>query len=317
MDDIKVSVICLVYNHAQFLRPCLDGFVMQKTNFKFEVIIHDDASTDGSADIIREYAAKHPDIFVPIYQNENQYSQGKGIVKPHMYPKTKGEYVAWCEGDDCWTHPEKLQRQVDFLDSHPDFVACTHRALVHKCSTNTSLPFPNLLKSREYLANEIIRKSTGLPFATASLMMRKETLFTMPDVYLAKGFGDIQKYIYSAIEGRLWCLEDIMSIYNSGTNGSFTMRMRQNNEKRAKHFKEFINLMDRLDSYYDFKYHDAFDFAKKTCEVNLYMLTGDKESLKKDVYKPFVKVYRLAKIKNFIAYRFPIIKKVKVLVFKK
>jgi glycosyltransferase involved in cell wall biosynthesis len=116
-----VSVSCLVYNHEPYLRQCLDGFVMQKTNFPFEVIVHDDASTDRSADIIREYVKKYPDLFVPVYQTENQYSKGIGVSVNHIYPKIRGKYMAKCEGDDYWIDPLKLQKQVNFLEKHEDY----------------------------------------------------------------------------------------------------------------------------------------------------------------------------------------------------
>lgn len=126
--DPLVSIRCLVYNHEPFLRQCLDGFVMQKTTFPFEAIVHDDASTDGSAAIIREYAEKYPDIIKPIYETENQYSKHDGsigrIIEAAMHPKSK--YIATCEGDDYWTDPNKLQLQVDFLESHPDYSLTVH-----------------------------------------------------------------------------------------------------------------------------------------------------------------------------------------------
>lgn len=123
-----LTIRCFVYNHEPYLRQCLDGIVMQKTNFPFEAIVHDDASTDGSAAIIREYAEKYPDIIKPIYETENQYSKKVGtlakIMDAAMHPSSK--YLAICEGDDYWTDPNKLQLQVDFLESHPDYVLCTH-----------------------------------------------------------------------------------------------------------------------------------------------------------------------------------------------
>ena len=126
--DPLVSIRCLVYNHEPFLRQCLDGFVMQKTTFPFEAIVHDDASTDGSAAIIREYAEKYPDIIKPIYETENQYSKHDGsltrMMDAAMHPNSK--YIATCEGDDYWTDPNKLQIQVDFLESHPDYVITSH-----------------------------------------------------------------------------------------------------------------------------------------------------------------------------------------------
>lgn len=120
-----VSIICLTYNHAEYIRQCLEGFLMQQTDFSFEIIVHDDASTDGTAIIVKEYAEKYPDRFVPVLQTINQYSQGVSIGKTFLYPLAKGKYIAECEGDDYWTDPLKLQRQVDFLENHPDYVLCS------------------------------------------------------------------------------------------------------------------------------------------------------------------------------------------------
>ncbi len=121
-----LSIYCLVYNHAAFLRQCLDGFVMQRTSFPIEILIHDDASSDESQAIIREYVEHYPQIqWRPIYQTENQYSQGKMPIFTVM-PLVRGRYVAFCEGDDYWTDPLKLQKQVDFLESHPDYSICHH-----------------------------------------------------------------------------------------------------------------------------------------------------------------------------------------------
>ena len=122
-----VSICCITYNHAPFIRQCLDGFMMQRTGFPVEVLIHDDASTDGTQDIIREYEAKYPDVIKPIYQKENQYSKGVKVSLVYNYSRAKGKYIALCEGDDYWTDPYKLQKQVDFLESHPDYVMCSHR----------------------------------------------------------------------------------------------------------------------------------------------------------------------------------------------
>ena len=123
--QIKLSILVPVYNHESFLRECLDGIMMQKTNFAFEAIVHDDVSTDGSAVIIREYAKKYPDIIKPIYEKENVYSQGK--LDEVLVAASSGEYTAICEGDDYWTDSLKLQKQVDFLERHPEYGCCCHR----------------------------------------------------------------------------------------------------------------------------------------------------------------------------------------------
>ncbi|MDD2225270.1 MAG: glycosyltransferase [Candidatus Shapirobacteria bacterium] len=120
-NDLMVTIRCLAYNHEPYIRQCLEGFVMQKTNFKFEAIVHDDASTDGTAIIIREYAEKYPAIIKPIYETENQYSKHDGSLQKIMNAHTHGKYVAICEGDDYWIDPLKLQKQVDFLEANPEY----------------------------------------------------------------------------------------------------------------------------------------------------------------------------------------------------
>ena len=124
-----VSICCLAYNHAPFIRKCLDGFLMQKTSFSIEILVHDDASTDGTDSIIREYAEKFPELIFPLYETENQFSKGKSAVMDieYNYSRARGKYIAYCEGDDYWTDPLKLQKQVDFMESHPEYSVCFHR----------------------------------------------------------------------------------------------------------------------------------------------------------------------------------------------
>ena len=133
MSEVKplVAIHCLVYNHAPYLRDCLDGFVMQQTNFPFVAIVHDDVSTDGSAVIIREYEEKYPDIIKLIYEAENLYQKGGftaiNEVMNTAIEATGAKYVAMCEGDDYWTDPLKLQKQVDFMEANPEYSVCFHR----------------------------------------------------------------------------------------------------------------------------------------------------------------------------------------------
>ena len=110
-----VSINCITYNHEAYIRDALEGFLMQKTDFTFEILVHDDASTDQTANIIRKYEKKYPEIIKPIYQKENQYSQEVEISKQFQFPRARGKYIAICEGDDYWTNPYKLQKQVIVL----------------------------------------------------------------------------------------------------------------------------------------------------------------------------------------------------------
>lgn len=129
-QPLMVTIQCITYNHEPFIRECLEGFVMQKTNFRFEAVVHDDASTDGTANIIREYAQKYPDIIKPIFEVENQYSKHDGSLGKIMNEHTHGKYIAICEGDDYWTDPYKLQKQVDFMEDHLEYGLCYTNVLL-------------------------------------------------------------------------------------------------------------------------------------------------------------------------------------------
>lgn len=127
MSKPLVSVLCVTYNHAPYIKACLEGFVKQKCDFNFEVLIHDDASTDGTQEIIKEYWEKYPDLIKPILQTENQWSKKAGGMNLRFnYPRAKGKYIALCDGDDFWIDEKKLHKQVSFLESNSDFsVVCS------------------------------------------------------------------------------------------------------------------------------------------------------------------------------------------------
>ena len=178
IKDIKVSIICLAYNHEKYIRSALQGFVDQITDFCYEVLINDDASTDKTADIIREYEKKYPDIIKPVYQKENQHSQGIRIISTYLLPKAQGEYLAYCEGDDFWTDPYKLQKQYDILEKHKECSLCIHRV---DCLNEDDTPNERTIPESNYDLNSdrLITKTElcrlywmkgGYPFHTSSLI---------------------------------------------------------------------------------------------------------------------------------------------------
>lgn len=130
-SKIMVSISCTTYNHEQYIRQCLDGFLIQQCNFDFEILIHDDASSDNTQNVIKEYQEKYPGIIKPYLQSENQWSQGlRGLNAKFNFSRAKGKYIALCEGDDYWIDPEKLQKQVDFLEANSDYVITGHERLI-------------------------------------------------------------------------------------------------------------------------------------------------------------------------------------------
>lgn len=177
-DGIVVSVYCLAYNHEQYIRDALEGFVRQKTNFRYEVLVHDDASTDNTPAIIREYAQKYPDIIKPIFQTENQYSKGVKILPEIIHPKSSGRYIAFCEGDDYWCDENKLQRQVDFLETHQEgYSACVHNTKVLDCRNGETYLKNRSRKDRDLTFRQVVKYGSS-EFQASSLMLRRE--FSMP-----------------------------------------------------------------------------------------------------------------------------------------
>ena len=128
-----VTIICTVYNHEKYIKETLNGFLLQRTSFPFDIIVHDDASTDGTAAIIREYAEKYPGIIKPIFETENQFSKHDGSLGKIMKEACKSKYIAMCEGDDFWTDPYKLQKQVEFMEAHPQCSLCCSDAKILEC----------------------------------------------------------------------------------------------------------------------------------------------------------------------------------------
>jgi len=169
-NEIKplVSIICPAYNHEKFLAQALDGFVMQKTNFHFEIIVHDDASTDGTARIIREYEEKYHHLFRNIYQTENQFSKEIMSVTKILLKVARGNYIAGCEGDDYWTDPYKLQKQVYLLEANPHAVICGSLAEVIDEKGNVIDSF----KPYQYKSGNLDDVKHKNPLITCTIMFR-------------------------------------------------------------------------------------------------------------------------------------------------
>jgi glycosyltransferase involved in cell wall biosynthesis len=215
---ILVSICCITYNHEDYIRQCLDGFLIQETSFQFEILIHDDASTDKTSEIIREYELKYPEIIKPIYQTVNQYSKGVRPINKFNFERARGKYIALCEGDDYWTDPLKLQKQVEFLEENEEY------GLVHgNCNiffqdsnrwildANKKHINKNTIQNRKELFYKII--SGAYKIRTATVLFKKNLLsqipkneihFLMGDTPLWLDFSQITKFKY---------FEEIFSVY--------------------------------------------------------------------------------------------------------
>ena len=298
-SNIRVSIVCNAYNHEKYIKDALDGFVMQRTSFAYEILIHDDASTDQTAEIIREYEKKYPELIKPIYQTENQYSQHNGVIKRLQSERVKGKYVATCEGDDYWTDPCKLQKQYDFMEAHPEYTLCgcstkvvnvLSGKLQNRCTTD---------EDRDVTFEEFLMPRNGRPFPLASFFMRAEIWKTRP----SWGFpvGDLPLTYYAAMQGKVRMLADEMCVYRWFSNGSWTVRS-YNDDTRENYEKRFIEALERMNRETDYRFDEPIkrDIIRKKYALNVYShsfrdIKNDEEQYSLFKSKPFI--YR---VKDYI-----------------
>ncbi|MDR3243416.1 MAG: glycosyltransferase, partial [Elusimicrobiota bacterium] len=257
-----VSVSCLAYNQVNFIRQALDGFVMQKTNFSFEVLINDDASTDGTADIIREYEKKYPDIIKPIYQLENQYSKKiSSISKTFIFPRVKGKYLAFCEGDDYWTDPNKLQKQVDFLESHPDYSICFHRAnTFYEYGSNPSTTSHNMIAGRTDWSLEYLLKTDFIMTASVMYRLHEDIKELIPNNILSI---DWYLHLLHAKVGKIGFIDEVMSAYRRHQGGMVSgnwndVLLRHGMGRINFRYNVYKNIADESKDYYKIFMQDMF-----------------------------------------------------------
>lgn len=281
-NTILVSVMCTVFNHERYLERTLKGILEQKTSFRFEVIIHDDASTDNSAQIIKKYERLYPDQIHAIYQKENQYSKGVSIGYSYMFPVANGKYYAICEGDDYWTNPNKLEMQIQFMETHPECTLTAHAG--HICYENGILSnkeFSPFTKSQYVSMDDLCSRWL---FPTASIVYRAELRDT--EIPFAKGApcGDVPLVLYAALFGTIYYFDKKMCVYRRGAEYSLTTQWKRNPQKMISINERFISMLDQFDEYTNCKYSKAVDKFRISKEYNNCILRRDLKALHNDRY---------------------------------
>lgn len=264
--EILVSVYMLCYNHALYIEQAIESILSQKTNFKFELVIHDDASTDASAEIIKKYEHLYPEIVKPIYQTINQYSKGIDIVKEYIEPLLRGEYVAICEGDDYWCDDNKLQKQIDYLETHESMSATTHN-----CYMIDENGIPSTIKRNTYpLKKDYIYSlfdyavGSAYPGQTASLVYRKSAMnFKTAEQEVAcdnlKTNGDTKVNMRLLLAGNIFHMSDIMSVHRVVTGNSSSWTASSYGKNRSYElFLLSIEMRSYIKKYYNITFWNYY-----------------------------------------------------------
>lgn len=229
MKTPLVSICCITYNHAPFIRQSLEAMLMQE-GVDYEILIHDDCSTDGTTEIVKEYAAKYPDKIFPMYESESLYKKvGLAGIDVPNYERAKGKYIAYCEGDDVWTDPLKLQKQVVFMEEHPDCSVCFtdfenydyRKVVVYQNATSALLKKEGVCENGclELSKEDYFRSWVTMPLT----MMFRHSMFDIHWRELYKYYRDQHEIYHLLKQGKCYILNFVSgrrNIHEGGVSGS-------------------------------------------------------------------------------------------------
>ncbi|WP_084456868.1 glycosyltransferase [Desulfogranum mediterraneum] len=262
-DKPLVSINCITFNHEKYIRDALDGFLIQKTDFPLEILIHDDASTDKTADIIREYEKRYPSIIKPIYQTVNQYSQGKKCSL-FNFERAKGEYSAVCEGDDCWFDSLKLQRQIQAMVDYSDCEISFHSAVAKfEDGPRKNRKVSEHSDRQKIFSIEKVIDCGGSFMPTASIIVRNKCLDKIFDFFdkYNPPVGDSVIQILGALSGGALFLPHCMVVYRMRVPGSWS-DLNNNIKSKINHNKSvneyYKNILKVYSEYSKIIYRKMF-----------------------------------------------------------
>lgn len=259
-EQITVSILCLCFNHAPYLRRCIDNFLNQKVNFNVEILIHDDASTDGSIEILKEYEHKYPKVIKVIYEKENQYSKGINIENTILSKYVQGKYVAICEGDDFWNNPFKLALQVQCFEQFPDISFVVHKVLNQNLSGQKIGFIPKKINhstifDRVEIVPRIIKSYT---FHTTSYLFKssdfKHYCDNLPKFAKHLKVGDYGLQLYFSNLGKTIYLDEEMSVHVDNVPGSWTEKSRKATIEQSS--SERNNIIESLELFDEFTFQE-------------------------------------------------------------
>lgn len=277
-----VSVCCLTYNHEKTVAQALESMLSQKTDFPFEIIVHDDASTDGTQDIIRDYAQRYPEIIRPVLQSENKM-KSVNIEKEYICPLIRGKFVAVCEGDDFWSDPSKLSLQVGYMEKNLD-CAMTFHAVNQLNPDGSSMPYRPLKEDTDVPCGLIIKRG-GMFCPSASLVIRAEIFTEWPEFRSMADVYDYPRQILSSFRGRVHYFDRIMACYRFGSSGSWTDSVKEKTD--FNHVRNETAWLNEFNRYSDGKYENEINYHFAHLWFTEYRKNLDKSSA--DMARKYIK----------------------------
>ena len=284
-----VTVILPTHNHAPFIAQAIESVLMQKTDFPYDILLHDDASTDGTADICRAYAARYPEKITLMAQQVNQYTIDRRIQSHILIPRVTAKYTAILDGDDYWTDPLKLQKQVGYLEAHPDCTLCIGGADIVAVNNHVVGHVKPYDVDRVVDPADMIRGGGGFN-ATNTIVMPTQLLKALPEFADHVEAEDIPFQLLGALSGYAWYIADTLMAYRIAVPGSWSTRQYASRmETRIKTSRDLIALNEGYDAFSGGKYHEAFVEAIRYQE---FLILTYEHKLFPAMKKPYRMFYR-------------------------
>lgn len=280
--NILVSINCITYNHEKYIAQALDSFLMQKTNFDYEIIIGEDCSTDGTMEIVQRYVKSYPEKIILVTSNSNVGWRENTL---RLHRKSRGKYIAICEGDDFWTDPNKLQKQVDYMQNNPECTLCFHNSWILDLNTlERTLFYNENIESQKFDIGDMVE----MFIPTASRVYLKGAFDNIPSWYFDCIVGDLPSQLIQTYQGYAYYMSDIMSTYRRGVENSATQTLFEKNrdiKKIVDNDNNMINMLNRFNEYTNGRYKDNVDRRKEEFEFRNALLLKDKKALKRILCK--------------------------------
>jgi len=293
METPLVSVSFVAFNQGAYIRKAIESCLNQKVDFDYEIIIHDDASSDNTRRIIQEYAERFPTKITTILQDENQFSKGHEVNARFNIPKARGKYVAFLEADDYWTDPLKLKTQIALLESKPEVSMC-FTATRHIFSDSSRKPKLKRYRKHDAICSikDVILMG-GRLVDMGSAVVRRSMFNQIPDWYFFSQIWDLTVPLLSLLHGNIFYIDKVTSVYSYNVTNSWTQRNVRNLERRKQNIKKSIMVTDGFDETTNYKYHQHIQRKHNSMLIEILLLSKNQDSDYEELYQ---KLSPLAKI---------------------
>lgn len=297
-DEILVSINCITYNHERYIKKTLDSFLMQKTTFKFEIIIGEDCGTDLTKTIIEKYIEECPNKNIKLITSKENVGGRKN--ERRIFEESKGKYIAFCEGDDYWCDENKLQKQVEYMEKNE---GCAMIFTNCYCLNDRTGEIKQIKKIQagKYFVEEAIR-NRGDFIPSASMLYRKELMEKPPEFYNKAPFGDYPMQIYFAMNKYIYCLEESMVVYRTNVQASWTTQQYSNlsKEKILKRDKGIVGILNDFNKSMNNKYSELIKEVNMPLNFSIYLIEN-KPTIKEVTKSEYANYYKNKTVKGKIS----------------